>query len=264
MEARQHTAPYVTFLMKDWLESFPANVQQFFRSGGRILEENVYDKGVKTNTLEYEWNGTSWSLSIPPPDPKAYSRTSKVLRLSIEPSTMRYVDSATETITVGSGETAATDTANYGPWPGVCEKVPNPNSAPIQTSSPSTVADPFPPLKSAPGAQNATAEVQPGLYQSDDDDTRYFLRLYSDGTVIEVATTSDATPDDVERWFHRPYRSSGTYQIQGAAIQFSIQSPEGAVDYQGQIQGTVLTLDSFSHINGYRGHKVYHLVGLGR
>jgi len=264
MDARQRTAPYVTFLMKGWLESFSPNAQQFFRSGGRILEESVYDKGVKTNTLEYHWDGNSWFLQIPPADPNAYTRTSKVLRLSIEPSTMRYVDLATETITVGSGETAATDTASYGPWPGVCEKVPNPNSAPIQTSSRSTVADPFPPLKSAPGAQNATAEVQPGLYQSDDDDTRYFLRLYSDGTVIEVATTSDATPDDVERWFHRPYRSSGTYQIQGSAIQFSIQSPEGAVGYQGQIQGTVLTLDSFSHINGYRGHKVYHLVGLGR
>ncbi len=126
MEARQRTAPYVTFLMKGWLESFSPAAQQFFRSGERILEENVYDKGVKTNTLEYHWNGSSWFLSIPPPDPKAYSRTSKVLGLSIEPTTMRYADSASVTITVGWGDTAATDTSRYGPWAGICERVPNP------------------------------------------------------------------------------------------------------------------------------------------
>jgi hypothetical protein len=125
MEARHRTAPYVTFLMKGWLESFSPAAQQFFRSGGRILEENVYDKGVKTNTLEYRWNGSSWFLSIPPPDPKAYSRTSKVLGLSIEPTTMRYADSASVTITVGWRDTAATDTSRYGPWAGVCERVPN-------------------------------------------------------------------------------------------------------------------------------------------
>ena len=126
MEARQRTSPYVTFLMKGWLESFSPAAQQFFRSGGRILQENAYDKGVKTNTLEYQWNGSSWFLTIPPPDPKAYSRTSKVLGLSIEPTTMRYADSASVTITVGWGDTAATDTSRYGPWSGVCEKVSNP------------------------------------------------------------------------------------------------------------------------------------------
>ncbi len=126
MERVQGTAPYVTFLMKGWLESFPPKAQQFFHSGGRILEESVYDKGVKTNTLEYLWDGSSWLLSIPPADPNAYTRTSKILRLSIEPNTMRYVDSTTVTITVGNGETAATDTSQYGPWGGVCEKVPNP------------------------------------------------------------------------------------------------------------------------------------------
>ncbi|MGA7916872.1 MAG: trypsin-like peptidase domain-containing protein [Candidatus Acidiferrales bacterium] len=126
MAARQRTAPYVTLLMKGWLESFSPEAQQFFRSGGRILAEDIYEKGVKVNTLEYRWDGTSWFLKIPPADPNAYTRTNKVLRLSIEPTTMRYVDSESETITVGSGETAASDTANHGPWPGVCEKVPNP------------------------------------------------------------------------------------------------------------------------------------------
>jgi S1-C subfamily serine protease len=126
MEARQRTAPYLTLLMKGWLESLPPKAQQFFRNGGRILEEATYDKGVKSNTLEYQWNGTSWSLSIPPADPKAYSRTSRILGLSIEPSTMRYSDSVSETITVGWGGTAATGTNRYGPWSGACERVQNP------------------------------------------------------------------------------------------------------------------------------------------
>jgi len=126
MERVQRTAPYVSFLMKGWLESFSPQSQQFFRGGGRILEESVYDKGVKTNTIEYLWNGSSWSLSIPPTDPTTYARTSKVLHLSIEPTTMRYSESTTVTITVGNGDTAATDTTQYGPWAGACEKVPNP------------------------------------------------------------------------------------------------------------------------------------------
>ena len=45
----------------------------------------------------------------------------------IEPTTMCYADSASVTITVGWGDTAATNTTRYGPWAGVCEKVPNPN-----------------------------------------------------------------------------------------------------------------------------------------
>jgi hypothetical protein len=126
MEAIQRTAPYLTFLMKGLLESFPPKAQQFFRSGGRILEENVYDKGVKTNTLEYLWDGSSWYSPIPPTDPKAYTRISKILHLSIEPATMRYVESTVVTITVGNGDTAATDTTRYGPRAGICEKVPNP------------------------------------------------------------------------------------------------------------------------------------------
>jgi hypothetical protein len=126
MERVQRTASYVTYLMKVVLESFPPNAQQFFRSGGRILWEDVYEKGVKTDTLEYLWDGSSWFLSIPPTDPNAYSRTTRILHLSIEPTTMRYAESSTVTITVGKGDTAATGTDRYGPWAGVCEKVPNP------------------------------------------------------------------------------------------------------------------------------------------
>jgi len=126
MERVQRTAPYVSFLMKGWFETFPREAQQFFRSGGRVLDETIYEKGVKVNTIEYRWDGSSWYFSIPPADPNAYTKTLKILRLAIEPTSMRYVDSTTVTMTVGSGATAATHTDRYGPWGGVCEKVPNP------------------------------------------------------------------------------------------------------------------------------------------
>lgn len=126
MTARESTASYITFLSKDWLKTFSPEVQKFFRSGGRILATDIYDKGVRTSSLYYKWDGTSWFLPIPPADPKAYTRTSKMLRLSVEAATMRYVESMAETITVGWGETAATDTTSHGPWDGVCEKIPNP------------------------------------------------------------------------------------------------------------------------------------------
>ena len=126
MESRQRTAPYVTLLMKGWLESFDSKTQQFFRSGGRMLIEDVFSKGVKTNTLHYFWDGSSWLLKAPPADPNAYTRTSKVFHLSVEPNTMRYVESTSVSVTVGYGETAAGGTDQYGPWSGTCERVPNP------------------------------------------------------------------------------------------------------------------------------------------
>ena len=103
-----------------------------------------------------------------------------------------------------------------------------------------------------------------GVYQSEangsDDGYWEYLRIYADGTVIGV--TANATPDKIVNWFRKPWRQTGLYQVQGSTILFSIASPAGTVDYQGQIlgTGTVLSLDSFSHINAHRAHTTYHLV----
>jgi hypothetical protein len=127
MQAIQQGAPYVRFMQTAILNDYPSEAQKFFRSGGRILTEAVYSKGVKVNSLQYHWDGSSWFVPIPSGDPNAYSRTSKVLHLSIEPTTMRYVESATVTTTVGKGETAATGTEQYGPLAGICKAIPDPN-----------------------------------------------------------------------------------------------------------------------------------------
>ena len=123
-QAIQQEAPYVHFFRSlDWVSP---NVRQFFLSGGRHLEQTVYEKGVKVNTLDYEWDGRLWFVSISPTDSSAYSRKSEVIHLSIEPNTMRYNASTTVAITVGRGDLAATDTSRHGPWSGACEKIPNP------------------------------------------------------------------------------------------------------------------------------------------
>jgi hypothetical protein len=103
-----------------------------------------------------------------------------------------------------------------------------------------------------------------GLYQSESVEgafaqARHLLRFYPDGTVIGAAVAGGigAWLDD---WFHKGYENSGTYQIQGAMIKFSLTNKEGTVDYSGRLQKGFLTLDTFSHINGYRGHDRYHLV----
>jgi hypothetical protein len=126
MATRQRTMPYVSLWMKGELESLSSEMQKFFRNGGRMLEEAVYEKGVKIGTGDWAWNGSSWERQSPTEHPNGITQVSKTFYISIEPTTMRYAESATVAITAGSGQTAANATDRYGPWPGVCEKVPNP------------------------------------------------------------------------------------------------------------------------------------------
>jgi hypothetical protein len=124
MERVERSAlPYVHFFFREWLDVFSPEDQQFYRNGGRSLFEYFYDKGVKISTNVFHWDGNTWFQSIPPTDPKAYVRESYIERLTIEPTTMRYANSATLTKTAGSGETAATVTRDYDASGGVCEKI---------------------------------------------------------------------------------------------------------------------------------------------
>jgi hypothetical protein len=86
----------------------------------------------------------------------------------------------------------------------------------------------------------------------------YYLRFYPVGTVI--GATTSGSPNDLKRWFNRPYRNSGTYLFVGNNIKFSLSSPQGTVDYEGSIARQVLTLNVHSHINGYRSILKYSPV----
>jgi hypothetical protein len=101
-----------------------------------------------------------------------------------------------------------------------------------------------------------------GLYQSASEGKSWeYLRFYADGTVLTV--TSDGNPQQVARWFHKQhqYLSKGRYRIEGSTIVFSsTYSAVGTVDYSGTIEGDTLRLDSYSHINSYRGRQEYQFV----
>jgi hypothetical protein len=125
LSARQNGAPYVNFLMKGLLESLSPEAQTRFRSGARVLDMTDYEKGVRGGTIEFVWDGDSWSLELVPKNPHA-GTGSKTFSLTIEPATMRYALSGTVTKTAVRGESAATDTRQYGGESGVCERVPDP------------------------------------------------------------------------------------------------------------------------------------------
>lgn len=85
-----------------------------------------------------------------------------------------------------------------------------------------------------------------------------YFRFYPDGVVISVTTSGN--PNEIKKWFRRPYVDSGRYRIDGDKISFSVTSPEGTVDYNGVIRGSNLNLDVHSHINGYRSSRVWKWV----
>ncbi|MGC2332359.1 MAG: hypothetical protein WA581_12965, partial [Candidatus Acidiferrales bacterium] len=103
MQAIQQKAPIVYFMTTGEFESSPA--QKFLRYGARFLLATVYEKGVKVDALVFDQDGNSW---VNPISGTARPRESGgVLRLSIEPATMRYAEETTVTTTSG-----------------ICEKIP--------------------------------------------------------------------------------------------------------------------------------------------
>lgn len=112
-----------------------------------------------------------------------------------------------------------------------------------------------------------------GLYQSEQMEASHkggpksfyeYIRLYCDGRVLDLALGGEGKRSDitlVARAFDKGFGGSGTYQIQGTAIRFSItSSPGAATNYQGQIEGTALSLDESSQANGHPDHHSFQLV----
>jgi len=126
VETIQQRVPYVSFLDDHILGVFPSKMQTYLRQGGRLLAADFYRKGVKSGEAEYEWDGNSWVVQEAP-DPSAYVKTRKIFRLSIEPTTLRYIERVTITSTAGSGETMVTETRTIDSalGSGMCEKIPD-------------------------------------------------------------------------------------------------------------------------------------------
>ncbi|HEU4508682.1 MAG TPA: tetratricopeptide repeat protein [Pyrinomonadaceae bacterium] len=110
-----------------------------------------------------------------------------------------------------------------------------------------------------------------GLYRDNADDSggvHSWLRFYEDGTVIG-ATSTGASPEKVAGWLKKPYENSGRYTLQGAAISFTLASPErklpsgsvigGKKTYTGTIGNNSLRIDS---LNGQRVAVRYEFLPL--
>jgi len=87
---------------------------------------------------------------------------------------------------------------------------------------------------------------------------KYYLRFYSDGTVIGVTTAGK--PSNLVPWFKKENNtpSKGKYTLTDSTIKFSMTSEQGEVNYQGTLTpGNKLVLLVKSLINKYEGKEEY-------
>jgi hypothetical protein len=108
-----------------------------------------------------------------------------------------------------------------------------------------------------------------GLYHTMSDSLnpfRFYLRFYTDGTVIGYTTAGN--PERLIQWFSKdhPAPSKGRYALKDTAVSFSLKSEEGDVIYEGSVlPDNRLWLTVKSLINKYVGKETYffwHVDGL--
>jgi TIR domain len=89
-----------------------------------------------------------------------------------------------------------------------------------------------------------------------------YLRFYGDGTVLTAS--SSGSPEQVIAWLNpeNVFVSRGTRTISGRQISFTATSTQGSVDYEGEIEGELLTLRIHSRINANRSITDYDFVPL--
>jgi len=95
-----------------------------------------------------------------------------------------------------------------------------------------------------------------GLYQSGVGGVTFegaslYLRFYDDGTVLSV--TAGGKPEQVATWHNKANASSykGQYKIHGSILEFTTTGKDDTFDYSGTLSGKELTLEEFSHRNGF-------------
>ncbi len=101
-----------------------------------------------------------------------------------------------------------------------------------------------------------------GLYQAEQDDYYTYLRFFGDGTVITA--NSSGQPEEVVGWFQKghPFVSTGVYTINGDEISFSAAGAGITNEYNGQLTDQILSLRSYSQINGFQEEYEYRFVEL--
>lgn len=104
-----------------------------------------------------------------------------------------------------------------------------------------------------------------GIYMSEKiEDYNCYLRFYDDKTVIGV--TSTGTPAQISSWFTKDGKdmNAGMYSMENDSIFFTLTNSYGSVDYSGLIHAgdTVLTMQTFSHINGNKSNHQFSFCKL--
>jgi hypothetical protein len=113
----QGNAPYLHFITFDLNGS--RSLDRFLLDGGRILKKDIYSKGVKVDTFEYHWNGTSWFFhdlqfvpalfglprnpDMPTDIPKAHYLSLQLFKKDLLMEVLRYVESDVDGHVVASG-----------------------------------------------------------------------------------------------------------------------------------------------------------------
>ena len=87
-----------------------------------------------------------------------------------------------------------------------------------------------------------------------------FVRFFSDGTVLSVSVGTHVTNDWVPNWLTIDWaqwqgKSSGTYVLNANRLTFKILLTDGEVQYEGQIQGSMIRMRSRSTITGHQEQK---------
>jgi len=97
-----------------------------------------------------------------------------------------------------------------------------------------------------------------GLYshpECEKDNQIYYLRFYSDGTVIH--TSSSGSPHDLKTWFNKDHvsASKGAYEQDGKNIKFTVGGMFGRSEFSGEVDGLNLKL----HQQGKNQKAVDHV-----
>jgi hypothetical protein len=108
-----------------------------------------------------------------------------------------------------------------------------------------------------------THDMMAYINQKKIEDYWYYIRIYEDSTIITVS--SIGTPKDISSWFRRENIENngighGRFELQDGYITFASTSTNGTVEYKGTIEGRIMYLDAYSHINGQRDKREYRYV----
>ncbi|MGB8536742.1 MAG: trypsin-like peptidase domain-containing protein, partial [Acidobacteriaceae bacterium] len=130
MKSIRQATPYLYLLDEAGFDGLSPEAQSFYRHGGRELNEVYYGKIVRTGDAKYNWDGTSWVAQDSfvvhdSPDPNARVRKTRMFRLYIDPTTLKYAEFVTITSSTGSGESTGTSSAPVEKelGKGTCEKI---------------------------------------------------------------------------------------------------------------------------------------------